>query len=95
MKLRITSDGKPHGTKVCDEDTFTDLSKFVRSVTFQHRAGCLPVAEIELSAVEVNAIGGMVKWVIPGLGTLKAVTLEDGTTLQLDDLGLLPQVPPP
>lgn len=61
MKIRITSDGMPFGTTLQDSETGKPLWA-VRNVRWEHRAGDIPSAEIEvfLSPVELKVNGKII-----------------------------------
>jgi hypothetical protein len=68
MKIKITSDGTPAGTRVVNLDTGEDLSKWVTSVSWEHSAvGDMPIATLSLIAAQVEVVG-----------KVPAVELEDG-----------------
>lgn len=56
MILKVIGDGSPTGTKVIDESG-ADVSKSIRSVRFEHRAGGAPSVEVDIMLPEVGFQG--------------------------------------
>lgn len=54
MKFRIESDGSPVGTRVFDDETGVDISRMIRSVSWTHKAGELPVLTLEIYPADVH-----------------------------------------
>lgn len=82
MEARITSDGTPTGTRIFVGDT--QISGLVRSVVFRHTMNRLPELELEMVQVVAQEITGQVRWYMPGIGSIKSFTLDDGTVIELD-----------
>jgi hypothetical protein len=55
-KIRIESDGTPHGVKVTDAETGA-IVPGVRSVTWQATAGEMPTVWLEIHLADVDLIG--------------------------------------
>ena len=53
MKIKITSNGTPHGTSVTNSETGETLKGIV-ALNFSHRAGELPRATFEVIGPEVE-----------------------------------------
>lgn len=84
MKLTITSDGSPRGTRVVDAETGKDLSGQISSVQFIHEASKQPVLTLELINVEVTKIeDAHPRFMMPGIGYVRAIETEDGRRIDL------------
>lgn len=85
--MKIVSNGEPTGTRIYD-DHGKDISDLVGGVTFWHRGGEVPRAEISLYAVEMEIQGkptvvlkgqvsGKVHW-----SKIRAIETEDGERIE-------------
>lgn len=82
MKLKLVADGHVWGTRLVDPETGRAVAG-VRRVTYEHQAGDIPRLELELICSEVQLVGQVVRFLLPGVGYVRAVELEDGRRMTL------------
>lgn len=78
MKIKIISDGTVCGTNVLNTET-GEAIPWISGVRFCHDACGLPVTEISLNFVEIEAECGGSFWI--GNRQVKSITFEDGEIL--------------
>lgn len=78
MKVRIESDGSGVGTRVLDQNG-NDMSSGIASITFRHVGGGFPVAEIELSFIEVTATDTPARMIGPTGKDVRRIEYADGS----------------
>lgn len=77
MTLKITSNGQPYGSHV--ELDGRNLDGFVTEVSWRHRAGDIPRAEIALGLIELEAAGAVVRVVAPNGKDVRRIEYMDGS----------------
>lgn len=82
MRIRITGDGTPTGTRLTDE-AGNDISDHVAGVEFSHYAGDAPIATLKLGVVPVG-VHAQVAGLSIGGRAVKRIEYADGT---VDEFG--------
>lgn len=69
MKLKITSDGTPYGTKIINAETGEDLSISITSIMYEHKAGEFPTCKVQM-------MDNPVEFTVDGELKIKELTIE-------------------
>lgn len=77
MKVKITSNGDPFGTRITTGDG-GDISDRVKAVSWRHDASSLPTAELELSLIQFE-VEGEAAMVAPNGKRVRRIEYEDGS----------------
>jgi hypothetical protein len=77
-EITIVSDGTVIGTRVMRGGQAIDQ---VTAVRWEHRAGELPRAEVEIALLPMRGVVHGMEYVGPCGRAIKSITLEDGTIL--------------
>jgi len=77
--VTIKADGRPGGTRIYTPNG-EDISHKVIAVSFRHEvASTIPVAELELAFISIEAVDVPVRMVGPGGKEVRRIVYADGT----------------
>jgi hypothetical protein len=82
MKVTISSDGTPHGTRVTDEGG-NDLSRMLTAVSWSASVDSVPEAHLELAMVEAHEVKTGAKMYHAGR-EVRAIEYADGERVEFD-----------
>lgn len=82
--IKIISNGQPRGTHIYSGET--DLSDYCEHVRFSHSAQSMPVAEIDMSFVAIEATDIPVHMLGPGGKRVRRIEYWDGSTDEFSEV---------